>query len=164
MTNEGTRQHILVIANRTCECPALHEDIAGRAAPGADVLVVAPALNSRLRHWVSDTDEATIAARQRLDAAVEELRRRGVAVRGEVGDAEPLQAIDDALVDFAADEILLSTHPPGDSHWLEKGLLEKARERFDPPVTHLVSGFGLQRADSADSGGQLANAEHPDAR
>lgn len=97
----------------------------------ADVLVVAPALNSRLRHWVSDTDDAVRSADARLAAAVQELHRRGIEARGQIGDAEPLHAIEDALVDFEAEEIMLSTHPPGQSHWLENGLLERARERFD---------------------------------
>jgi GABA permease len=144
MSEEGDRRAILVIANRTCECPALHEDIAERAAAGADVLVVAPALNSRVRHWVSDTDAAVEAAEERLATAVAELRRRGVDARGEVGDAEPLHAIADALAGFEADEILFSTHPPGRSHWLEKNLIEAARSRFEPPVTHLVSGYGAE--------------------
>lgn len=154
MTDDGERANILVIANRTCECPALHEDIAARAAPGADVLVVAPALNSRVRHWVSDSDGAVRAAHERLAAAVSELHSRGVNARGEVGDAEPLHAIEDALVNFDADEILLSTHPPGRSHWLEKGLVEQARERFEAPVTHLVSGYGLA-TPAVDIGGDF---------
>lgn len=140
------KSSILVVANRTCECPALHEEIASRAAPGADVLVVAPALNSRLRHWVSDSDDAEKAARERVEAAVGELQRRGVSARGAVGDAEPLHAIADALHEFDADEILLSTHPPGQSHWLENDLIEKATEQFDPPVVHLVSEYGLDDA------------------
>ena len=135
----------MVIANRTCECPALHEEIARRAAPGADVLVIAPALNSRVRHWVSDTDAAVRAAQARLGSAVEELQRRGVDARGEVGDADPLRAIEDALVKFEPEEILLSTHPPGQSHWLEKGLVEEAQTRFQQPVTHLVSVYAVDQ-------------------
>lgn len=137
---------ILVVANRTCECPALHEEIAHRAAPGADVLVVAPALNSRLRHWVSDSDGAEQAAADRVQAAVEQLKERGVDARGEVGDAEPLNAIADTLHGFDAQEILFSTHPPGESHWLENGLIEKAQERFAQPVVHLVSHYGVDEA------------------
>jgi hypothetical protein len=47
---------ILVIANRTCPCPALLEEVARRARERepSDVLIVAPALNSRLlTHLVS---------------------------------------------------------------------------------------------------------------
>ena len=107
---------------------------------------MAPALNSRLRHWVSDSDDAEQAARDRVEAAVSEPQQRGVAARGQVGDAEPLHAIADVLHGFRPEEILLSTRPPGDSHWLENGLIEKAAERFYPPVVHLVSEYGLDDA------------------
>jgi hypothetical protein len=32
----------------------------------------------------------------------------------------------------------VSTHPPGRSNWLELGVVEQARLRFDVPVTHVV--------------------------
>jgi hypothetical protein len=52
---ERPERRILVIANRTCPCPTLADEVARRASDTPiDVLVVAPALNSRLRHWVSD--------------------------------------------------------------------------------------------------------------
>ena len=140
---------ILVIANRTCPCPTLVDEVARRAnnTPTA-VLVVAPALNSRLRHWVSDVDDAVARARERVRFAVAELRERGVSARGEVGDANPLLAITDALADFRASEIVIATHPEGHSNWLERGLIEKATARFDLPITHLVSTYGLV-ADAA---------------
>ena len=37
-----------------------------------------------------------------------------------------------------ADEIIISTHPEGRSNWLERGVVERARERFTVPVTHVV--------------------------
>lgn len=139
--------NLMVVANRTCPCPGLATDVArlvdGR--PGA-VLVVAPALNSRLRHWVSDVDGAVRAAGARLDTVVALLRTKGIAARGEVGDADPLQAIDDAMAVFEAHAVLLSTWPEGRSHWLERDLLERARERFDVPVEHVVSHYGLYEA------------------
>jgi GABA permease len=131
---------ILVVANRTCPCPMLLDEVArcARDAP-TDVLVVVPALNSRLRHWLSDIDEAVARAHDRLDVALADLRTRGVSARGEVGDANPLVAIDDALAHFPASMILIATLPPGRSNWLERGLITKARARFGVPVTHLVS-------------------------
>jgi GABA permease len=135
---------ILVIANRTCPCPALVDEVARRAGDtGASVLVVAPALNSRLRHWVSDVDDAVAQARDRVGHAIAELRERGVSARGEVGDANPLLAIADALAGFPASEIVIATHPEGQSNWLERRLIEKAIARFDLPITHLVSTYGL---------------------
>jgi len=38
---------------------------------------------------------------------------------------------------------VIATLPPGQSNWLERGLIDKARARFDVPVTHVVSTEGL---------------------
>ena len=141
--SEAPAVRLLVVANRSCPCPALIEAVAARSEPGStSVLVLAPALNSRLRHWVSDVDAAVDGARGRLDEAVAALAGRGIEAAGTVGDADPLVAIEDALHDFAAGQIIISTHPPGQSNWLERGLPERARERFGIEVTHLVSRMG----------------------
>ena len=145
--DQGTRRRVLVIADKTCPCPELHERIRGRAQEdGLEVLVVAPALNSRLRHWVSDTDDAVVAAEARLERAVRNLREAEIDARGEVGDADPLSAIGDSLAAFDADEVMISTHPPGRSHWLERNLVERARDRHSVPVTHVISEYGLEVA------------------
>ena len=141
---------VLVIANRTCPCPVLLDEVGRRASnPPIDVLVVAPALNSRLRHWVSDVDDAVARAHDRLELALADLRERGILARGEVGDANPVLAIADALARFPASAIVIATHPPGQSNWLERGLIDKVRARFDVPVTHLVSTYGLVEEDVA---------------
>jgi hypothetical protein len=108
-----------------------------------EVLIVAPALNSRLRHWVSHIDGAIARAQERVEHAVSGMRVRGITVHGEVGDANPLTAIEDALATFPATEIVIATYPPGQSNWLEHGLIENATSRFDQPITHLVSTYGL---------------------
>jgi hypothetical protein len=92
---------------------------------------------------LSPIDGAVARARDRVEFAVAELRERGVSARGEVGDADPLLAIADALAGFPASEIVIATHPQGQSNWLERGLIEKATARFDLPITHLVSSYGL---------------------
>jgi hypothetical protein len=140
-------RRILVIANRTCPCPTLADEVARRAsAAPTDVLVVAPALNSRLRHWLSDVDAALARAHERLELAISALHRRGVIARGEIGDADPVLAIDDALARFPADEIVIATLPPGRSNWIERGLVEKATARFGIPIAHLVSSYELVEA------------------
>jgi hypothetical protein len=102
------------------------------------VLVVCPALNSPLRHWVSDEDDARAAAQKRLDASLESMRATGLDATGEIGDGDPVQAIEDAVRTFQPDELIISTHPLGRSHWLERGVVEKAGERFQIPLTHVV--------------------------
>ncbi len=144
----GDRSHaILVIANETCPCPELKDMVRDQASRRSSrVLIVAPALNERVKHWLSDVDAATARAQERLATIVANLRDAGVDAHGEIGDAHPIQAIDDALAEHGADELILSTHPPDSSHWLEKGLLDQARDHFHGPITHFVSKYGVESA------------------
>jgi hypothetical protein len=144
---EGERL-ILVVANETVGGATLRERIRERSEGArAEVLVVAPALNSPIRHWASDEDGARAVAEARLRESLSLLRAGGVSARGEVGDAEPLQAIEDALRTFGADEIIISTHPEGRSQWLERGVVSAARERFAVPITHVVVDLDADRED-----------------
>jgi len=132
-------RRILVIANETVGGEELLA-ILRRKAEGvrAHVLVVCPALNSQVRTWASDEDGARAAAQRRLDASLVQLERDGVQAEGAVGDGDPLQAIEDALRTFGADEIVISTHPEGRSNWLERNVVGAARDRFDVPIMHVV--------------------------
>jgi hypothetical protein len=147
----GGRRRILVVANETVAGRALRGEVVRRAGAEADVLVVCPALNSPLRHWASDEDGARAEAERRLAASLECLDDEGVEARGEVGDADPIQAMDDALRTFGADEIVISTHPPGRSNWLEKEVIGRARERYPVPITHVVVDLERERQASATS-------------
>jgi GABA permease len=132
-------QHrVLVVANETVADAELLEAVRARVA-GRDgrVLVVCPALNSQLRQWASDEDGAREDAQARLDRSLAALRDTGVDADGEIGDGDPILAIEDAVRTFRPDELVVSTHA-GDAHWLEDGLVEKARERFALPVTHVT--------------------------
>jgi Universal stress protein family len=132
-------RRILVIANETVGGDELLAILRQKAAGVNErVLVVCPALNSQVRTWASDEDGARSAAQKRLDASLARLREDGVQAEGEVGDGDPLQAIEDALRTFGADEIVISTHPEGRSNWLERNVVGAASERFDIPITHVV--------------------------
>jgi hypothetical protein len=144
-------RRIVVVANETVAGEALRDEIVHRARDGAEVLVVAPALNSRLRHWTSDEDRARAAAQARLDVSLAALAEAGVEARGQIGDDDPLQALEDALRTFGADEIILSTHPPGRSNWLERGLVTRARELYECPITHVVVDVEHERARAGDA-------------
>ena len=147
----GERKKILVVANETVAGRALRGKVVERAsAADADVLVVSPALNSLVRHWTSDEDHARELAHERLETSLAALGEEGVEAQGEVGDADPIQAIEDALRVFGADEVVISTHPPGRSNWLEKDVIEHARERFDLPITHVVVDLELEQAPTPD--------------
>jgi GABA permease len=51
----------------------------------------------------------------------------------------PIPAIDDALLHFDADLIVISTHPPERSRWLRKDIVGKARQKYSLPVRHVIS-------------------------
>jgi hypothetical protein len=145
---EDTRR-ILVVANETVGGAELREALLRKAAGVAeDVLVICPALNSQLRTWLSDEDGARDAAQERLRTSLALLAASGVTARGEIGDGDPLQALEDALRTFPADEIVISTHPPGRSNWLEHGVVDAARLRFDVPITHVVVDLERERGVS----------------
>jgi hypothetical protein len=144
-------RRILVVANETVGGGMLRDLIHERSeGVREEVLVVTPALNSPLRHWASDEDGARAAAQERLEASLERLRELGIQAHGEVGDGDPLQAIEDALRTFGADEIIISTHPEGRSHWLERGVVTKAREHFAVPITHVVVDLEAEREEVRD--------------
>jgi len=141
VTQGGDGRHrLLVVANETVGGGALLEEIRNRCrGRNSEILVMTPALAaSRAAHWASDVDEAIELARQRLELSLIAIDRLGVRAKGEIGDSDPNVAIEDALRVFPADEIVISTHPPDRSQWLEHGVVDRAREEIDLPVTHVV--------------------------
>ena len=136
-TAEG-RFRILAIANETVEGESFHELVLDQAGGmAAEVLVVAPALNSRVRHWFSDNDSAREEAEERLERTLARLTGEGIHAYGWVGDADPLDAIADALAVFEADQLIVATHPERKSNWLAREVVGRARERFGLPVAHV---------------------------
>ncbi len=132
---------VIVMANQTVGGHALLEEIQSRCkGRKSEILVVVPALTSSpLEHWVSDVDAAIAEARQRLEDSLRTMQSAGLNARGDVGDHhEPNAALEDALRYFAADEVIISTHPPQKSRWLERGVVERARREVPLPITHVV--------------------------
>jgi hypothetical protein len=134
------KRRVLVVANQTVGGRALLREIENRTrGVDSEILVVTPALvGSRAAHWSSDVDEAIELARQRQELSLQTLQEAGLRARGQVGDSEPNVAIEDALRQFPADEIIISTHPPHRSRWLERGVVERARDEIELPITHVV--------------------------
>jgi hypothetical protein len=136
---DDRRRRILVVANETLSGAALRDEIERHAGGRAtEVFVVCPALNTKLKTWTSDDDEARAKAQARLQAMLDALERSGLVATGDIGDGDPVQAMEDGLRICGADEVIVSTHPPGRSNWLERDVVERARERLDVPITHVV--------------------------
>ena len=160
----GATVRILVIANETLADTSVVDQVRARAGETpADVLVVAPMLpRSRLAHMLgTEDDRAREAARRRLEATVAALTEAGMDATGDIGDGDPLQALDDAMRTFRPDEVVISTHVPERSGWLERDVVRRARARYrGTPITHLVVdiGRGLERIDAPHAG---AGDPHP---
>jgi hypothetical protein len=132
-------RRVLVVANRTLASDALRAELSRRAQEGAELRVVAPILASRVHYIASDIDQELRDAGERLRDALAWTRAEGLQATGKVGDPNvALGAIEDELRLSGADEVVISTHPPGQSNWLETGIVERLREELDIPVTHLI--------------------------
>jgi len=146
----GPTHRVLVVANETVGGRALLSEIQNRCkGRDSEILVVTPALTSAVKHWASDVDEAIEAAKQRQADSVRAIEALGLRAHGEVGDAEPNVAIEDALRTFPADEVIISTHPAERSRWLERGVVERARSEVDLPITHVVVDLQAEAATRA---------------
>jgi hypothetical protein len=101
--------------------------------------VVVPAVEaSAFRHTLGDIDEPKQEAEARLGRVLGELRANGIEASGEVGDPDPIQAAQDALLKAPADEIVIFEHEQAKARWFEEGLLEKAEAGLDPPLRMVV--------------------------
>ena len=129
---------IIALVSEPISGDVLKSAVGRDAAEEAEVLVVAPALNSKAKFLTSDPDEAIARAEQVQEETVERLDEEGIDAAGDTGEADPLLALQDALQTYDADEIILCAHGEGSRNWLEEGFVEEARERFGKPVRQLV--------------------------
>jgi hypothetical protein len=148
------RYHVLVVATAAADDPRTVEAIAaaasGRSEGGesegpAEVLILAPALNRRLSHWLSDLRHARMAAQERLAVSVAALAAAHVEASGSVGDTDPVQAVEDTLAAFPAQEVIFVTAESDDQN------VSEVRRRLDRPLRHLVAGTAA--GASADASG-----------
>jgi hypothetical protein len=130
---------VLVVANEVVGGRELVDEIVKRASDGAaQVRIVAPALvSSPLKLGAGEVDDAIADAQERLDASIEALGREGIEATGNVGEADPNLAIQDAMRLFPADEVIIVAHPRERTTWLEEDVLERARRELTVPVTHV---------------------------
>jgi len=139
------KRRVLVIANETVGGRELRDEILRRGSADVELRVVAPVLPSRAHYVASDIDGELAEARKRLGATLSWAAEHGFEATGRVGDMTPLVAIEDELRSGGADEVIISTHVARRSRWLESGLVERAREELDIPVTHVVVDLANQQ-------------------
>lgn len=129
----------LVVANQTLAAEPLRRQVRSLMQEGAcSFHVVVPATVPR-EHFTWTEGQAVALAKERLDEALEFFRHEGATATGEVGDPNPMLAIEDAMRNHEIDAIVLSTLPAGGSRWLRSNLPRRVARRFDIPMIHVVA-------------------------
>ena len=140
--------HVLVVANETAPGHTLTDAVRERVGDDEDALVtvVAPISGPREGYVVYE-DTRRAAAGRRLDRALRSLREAGVAAQGFVAEANPVDAVRDALATLepAPTQIVISTHPVQRSGWLRRNVVDRIREAAgERPVEHVVVDLGTE--------------------
>jgi len=145
----------LVVANQTLSSDELVEALGERAAAEpSDFLIIVPA--TPVKHLAAKAvpmppmpvmggvlslpgtrEEARRLAEEKLQSALRRLAATGATADGEVGDGDPMRAVEAAVSGRQFDEIIVSTLPERLSHWLRQDFPSRLEHRFHLPVTHV---------------------------
>lgn len=140
---DDARRRLLIVVTCTVEEPSSVRAVVREAGldgeRGAEVLVLAPASIGFLDRWASDVEGARRVAQERLVGTVAALAKAGIDAQARVGDEDPVQAVEDQLGDYPADEVLLVTAAADEGGEGEAAAAE-LRSRLRPQFRHLVLG------------------------
>jgi hypothetical protein len=134
-------KHVLVVANETVAGRSLLESLERRAREGPLRVTVVCPVNQPREGYVVYEDTRRAAAGRRLERTLSVLREEGIAASGLVVEADPVQAVRDALAQLEPppDEIVVSTHPRQKSGWLRRHVVERIERAAEGrPVEHVV--------------------------
>jgi hypothetical protein len=132
---------VLVIANETVAGQGLIDALTKRASAGVDLVTVIAPVSTPHAGYVVYEDTRRAAAGRRLDRTLTALREAGIKAHGLVVDANPEDAVRDAMamLDPPPDEVIVSTHPEERSGWLRRKVIDRVRDVVgDTPVQHIV--------------------------
>jgi hypothetical protein len=135
----GPSHRILLVADERSRGSDLASELQSHSdGRSVSVFVMTPPLPSRLGYLADDQGGYDDAA-ARLTSTLDGLRDAGLLVNGQISASDPIQAADDGLRLFPADEIVFLTHADGETNWLEKGVVGLAESRYGVPVRHLLA-------------------------
>lgn len=123
---------VLVVANVTADSDELLEALRARAQRG-------PTRFTLLMPATGGVRGGREAAERRLEAALERLRGAGLEIEGQIGDPDPMVAVQEAWDPTAFDDIVVSTLPTGASKWLLVDLPHRVERLTGVHVAHVVA-------------------------
>lgn len=106
------RRRVLLVVTHPLEEPAEVREVVRaahlrRSDEDLEVQVLAPARIGFLDRWASDVEGAREAAQRSLVVTCAELAKAGIPAEGRVGDESLVQAVEDQLGSFPANEVVL---------------------------------------------------------
>ena len=126
-------RRLLVVVTTEVADANVNEFVRRSAGEDAEVRVVAPASGISRLDWLTNAeDDARADAGSLADRTAEAAPTTDV--QAEVDDSDPVKAIEDALREFPADEVLVISHLDDDASWLEAGSGKTAQTRFTLPI------------------------------
>lgn len=152
-TGDGDFRLLILATSPNVSEPVRREiDRRARGRPTRAMVVVPALAESRFEQATGDVDDAIAHAEEERGPAAEEARQAGATLVTEprIGDSDPILAIEDALREFPAQEILIVTRPAEEAAWMEEDLFDRARNRFRLPIAHFVVGSGDAEVLDAD--------------
>jgi hypothetical protein len=131
----------LVVAHQTLSAPELLDALRDRLAEGPCTFhLVVPEYHGG--HGLTWTDgQARADAKRHLEEARLRFIQEGLAVTGEVGDANPVDAVAEVLRRDGSDayfEVIVSTLPIGISKWLHLDAPTRIQRNSNLPVRHVI--------------------------
>jgi hypothetical protein len=131
--------NLLVIATTPADSPRARAAVENLAARATSIHVVSPASKlSKLQWLTNEEDDARAEGEEVAKSVGDVVEDHADTVDREVGDVDPVQAAEDALRTFPADEIVVLVRPEHEATWLERSAVEDGFERFGVPVRYLV--------------------------
>jgi cytochrome c oxidase subunit 1 len=139
---ETERRTILVVASETVSSSTLLDEIRRKSKQGVWRFTFAVPTKGRDHR----------SAERRLQVALAVLAEAGVDASGSVVDGGPIDAIEQIAEQEPVQEVILATYPSGQSGWMEKDLLDRARKATGLGITRVVVRRDDAAAPAGDSG------------
>jgi hypothetical protein len=140
---DGERR-VLIVVTSPVDDPAEVERVLSTAhidGNPAEVRVLAPARIGFLDRWASDVEGARQGAQRNLVATVAAFAKAGVDAEARVGDEDFVQAVEDQLQSFDADEVILVSADRAEGRDAVSAA-EELRDRLRSEFHHLVLAEG----------------------
>jgi hypothetical protein len=125
---------VLVITTVSRSAAVLREVIGGEID---ELRVVVPVVRQSRLQWLTNADDEPREQAEELAAQVGR-SLPSKETESTAGDSDPLVAVEDALREFEADEVVVITRPNEEASWLEEGKGREIAEKIpDVPLRRI---------------------------